>query len=101
MITDNEEQESPPGRRQYVVGEQSDEMKRQHDEARERQRLREVAATASSSGIAGGTPGGIDAELTIYNTVVMKNGYPQIAEIFYETHGHHTYPMIVQAQAGI
>eukprot|EP00972_Heterocapsa_arctica_P083952 12368229-Heterocapsa_arctica.AAC.1 len=37
MITDSEEQESPPGRRQYVIGEQSDEMKRQHDEARERQ----------------------------------------------------------------
>eukprot|EP00972_Heterocapsa_arctica_P056156 8284864-Heterocapsa_arctica.AAC.1 len=31
----------------------------------------------------------------------MKGGYQQIAEIFYEKHGVHTYPLVVQAQAGI
>ena len=65
MITDSGKQDSPRGRAKYVIGEQSEELKRRCDESRERQRLREEAATASSSGIAGGTPRGTDALLSI------------------------------------
>eukprot|EP00972_Heterocapsa_arctica_P004268 633217-Heterocapsa_arctica.AAC.1 len=40
QITDTEMRDSPPHAKPlYEIGEQSDEMKRQHDEVRERRRL--------------------------------------------------------------
>eukprot|EP00972_Heterocapsa_arctica_P038073 5606227-Heterocapsa_arctica.AAC.1 len=72
----------------YEVGDMSEKRKLDIARSRERSRLREETAAVSSSSVAVGTPRGInDAELTIDQTVVMKGGYPQIAEIFYEKHG--------------
>eukprot|EP00972_Heterocapsa_arctica_P002851 419904-Heterocapsa_arctica.AAC.1 len=50
QITDTDPQDSPPGiKSRYEMGEQSDETMRNNAASRERSRLRDEAATASSS----------------------------------------------------
>eukprot|EP00972_Heterocapsa_arctica_P051740 7611137-Heterocapsa_arctica.AAC.1 len=88
------------GRGSYEMG-TSEECLKASADAAVRRRLREETPVAGGSSDAVGSPGGTDAELTVYRAKVMKGGYPQIAEIFMETYGAHKYPMIVQVQAGV